>query len=113
MEEIRVVVKNVGEKPKVVTIKNEWEEFSKIVDGYLETVPYWPEPISRQVHMYCNEKGKLRGLDVNINLFPYDMIVGNIFFSRVNDDGETVSITDQDIEDIEEAYGWIIEREEN
>ena len=108
-KEIRVVIKNVAEEPFVKTIPNELEEFQKIVGGYIEVVPYNPKPMAKEITTLANEEGKLEGLEPNLILLPYDIVVGNVFFTRTDfSTGEFVTLTDTDIEQIAEAYGWKI-----
>lgn len=106
MDKIKVLVKRVGENPEVISIENHYKEMQKLVGGYMQLVPYYPEPVSKEVACFCNEEGKLEGLEPNYSI-PGDIIVGDVFFSRTDAEGDQVSLTDKDIQDIEKAYGWV------
>lgn len=103
MDKIKVMVKKVGENPEVVYIENDFREMQKLVGGYMERVPFWPQPISRNVDLMCNEEGKMIGLEPNFAI-PGDVIMGDVFFSR-HEGEDTVSLTDQDVQDILSVYG--------
>lgn len=84
-DRIRVIIKRPGEKHgHLASIKNTLENFQKIVGGYIEAVPYWPDTV-----IIVNEEGKLKGLKPNFYMgaFPYgDLIVGTAIVCGV--DGE-------------------------
>jgi hypothetical protein len=63
------------------------ENFQKIVDGYIEVVPFLPDTV-----IICNEEGKLRGMKPNFYLgsFPYgDLIMGTVIVCGVDGDEMT------------------------
>lgn len=93
-DELRILLKKVGQAPSIEVIKNTLEEKQKIVDGLIEVVPY------KDVLIICNEEGKLLNQKPNI-LFDYDYIAGDCFF--VGDDyenGDFKSLTKEQIVDI-------------
>lgn len=82
---MRIVVKKVGEMPRVKHIENDIEAFKEIVGGYIEIVQISNNPFNRlyKVICVCNEEGKLMGLPGNF-FFGGDLIVGDVFFCAVN-----------------------------
>jgi hypothetical protein len=64
------------------------EELQKIVGGYIETVPYFNTYEGERAVAFCNEKGKLHNLPLNITATALwmrqvqgaiaDALVGNI-----------------------------------
>lgn len=93
-DELRILLKKVGQAPSIEVIKNTLEEKQKIVDGLIEVVPY------KDVLIICNEDGKILNQKPNI-LFDYDYIAGDCFF--VGDDyenGDFKSLNQEQITDI-------------
>ena len=78
-----------------------------MVGGYIELVPntYFDK---KGIDVWCNEEGKFMNLKPCVALAHqgkiFDIVVGNIVFTRCNDEGETVSLTDEDIEYINNWY---------
>lgn len=108
---IRVVVKKVLEQATVQYIENDYKAMQELVGGTVQIVPYWPSPLTYPISMYCNEEGKHLKLVPHFQI-PGDTIVGNVFFSRTDSEGDMVSITDLDIAAIEKAYGWRVNLEQ-
>jgi len=81
-----------------------YELLSGAVQGYIECVAL----PSLGVDMWINEEGKILQLPQNpkgnalwMNEYGMtDFIAGNIVFTQVNDEGETVGLTDEQIEQI-------------
>lgn len=84
-----------------------YEFLRNAVGGYLQLVPntYFDE---KGIDLWCNEEGKLNDLPCCAALVSenkvFDIVVGNIVFTRANDMGETVSLTDEDIDYIKDWY---------
>ena len=95
MDEVRIVMKKVGEEPQVMKIKNTLEEKQKLVGGLIEIVPY---PLDdEELLIVCNEEGKLLGQKPNA-VFDLDYIAGDFFV--IGDDyknGDFKSVTDKQI----------------
>ncbi len=72
-DEIKAIIKEPGQAPREITIKNELKEFQYIVDGYIE--PYDFVCDKETVLLICNEEGKIQNLPVNFPLWN-DVIVG-------------------------------------
>lgn len=95
----KVLVYNVGKAPVEKEVRG-LEDMQKIVKGYIQYVDLGAISGIKELNgydLYCNEEGKLDGLEPNL-LFVNDIVVGNVFISKANEEGETISLTDQDIE---------------
>ena len=76
------------------------EDFQKVVGGWIEGIS-----INEHLTMYCNEEGKILGLPVNHlatyfvkNLRPFnDFICGDVVFSKINEEGEEISLSLDDM----------------
>ena len=88
---IRVLVARVGAGPVVESIENTLPAAQRLVGGYVESIS-----LGEGVSLMCNEEGKLRGLMPNLRL-PGDLIRGDVFITRTNENGDHVSLTDGDI----------------
>lgn len=95
-EKITVAIKKVDEAVDFVEINNTLEAYQAIVDGYIEMVG-----IGDDIYMVCDEEGKLKGKAFNFELNG-DYIVGDVFFVRVDDEGDFTSLDENDIYDIED-----------
>ena len=94
-EDLKIVLKKVGEEPEVMNIENTLEAKQKLVDGWIEVVS-----VTEDILLVCNEEGKLDNLPPNL-LFDYDYIAGDCFF--IGDDyenGDFKSLTDEQIEEV-------------
>ena len=73
----------------------------------------------RNIDVWCNENGKFEGLETTILLAYndkiYDNVVGNVVFTK-NKDGETIGLTDEDIDYIKNKFmdnGYFIDLKNN
>ena len=70
-------------------------DFQHLVDGYIEACA--PAELRGQgIELLCNEEGLLRGLDCNVNLFPF-FFVGTLVMVGFEGDRFT-SLTDKQID---------------
>lgn len=90
---------------KVAKADDSYNFLRDTVEGYIERVPL---DSLGEIDMWCNEEGKLIGLDPSIVLMhknrAYDVVVGNVVFTRHDGEGETISLTDKDIEFIKKKF---------
>ena len=93
---IKVVVKQVDEQPKVKVINNTLEALREIVGGCIEMVPVlFP---ANRLYMVRNDTGKLDGLLFNFfEPLRNDIIVGNVFFTACNSEGDLIDLSDEQI----------------
>jgi len=99
---IRVVVADVMKRAEVREIECDLEGLQAALGGYVELFAKMPDGTD----WWCNETGRLDGLPLNrIVLDGYDATVpgafdihGPILVTNADDDGETVGLTDQQVE---------------
>jgi len=79
------------------------------VDGWIECVQ-----LKDGIDMWCNEEGKIIGLDANRSatyLFwevygvGTDVIAGNVVLTSSNEDGDTVGLTDKQLDSLRPFFG--------
>jgi Domain of unknown function (DUF3846) len=92
-DQIQVVIIEPSKKPYKKTIANELSAFNDIVDGYIENV-FIGEKKNKKFGIVVNEEGKLRELPVNRIIVGYDVLVGSMFITAYNYEGDNVSLTD-------------------
>jgi hypothetical protein len=97
---VKILVVAPLEKPYVKEIENSLKAMQDIVGGYIESVGLEDEDY---VSIICNEEGKLDGLPPNRRFYD-DIICGTFFISRIDDEGETISLTDEDIQKYTEQF---------
>jgi len=92
---ITVIIKNPGVEPFVYEMQNGLDNLQKMVGGFIEApmvgvadVPY--------ASLFCNEEGKLLGLEPNIRFYD-DYIVGPVVVAGGDEEGETISLTPEQI----------------
>ena len=84
-----------------------YEVSRDFIGGYLELVAM-PDLNEHDIDMFCDEEGKLKGLKPTIILVNgrmyLDTIVGNVVFSKHDDEGNTISLDDEDIKLIRDKF---------
>lgn len=102
MSKIQVMVKNVGEPPKVETIESDYKAMQAVVGGLFDCVR-----LPNNIDMWVNDEGLILDLPLNLRMYYqgelYNMICGNAFFASTNDEGDTVALNDEQIEFIQKA----------
>ena len=93
---------------KTAEYEDSYEFIRENVDGFIEhvTIPMFDE---KGIDVWVNEEGKFRE-----DLFPsavmtfkgkiYDYLIGNLVFTRCGKDGETVSLTEEDVKFIKKSF---------
>lgn len=95
MNKITIAVKEPAKPWRKQEAENTLETFQKIVGGYIELCLYGPNGVL----IFGNEEGKLLGMVPNIEL-PNDTIVGTVFAVRSNDEGDFISLYDEDFDSL-------------
>ena len=98
---MKIIVKKVDENAEIVSVeKLEYEDMKNLVGGYIEVLN-----VRDDIDMWLNEEGKLIPLPTNLYLCSalhegkiLDTIQGDIFFTSVNEDGETIGLNDEQID---------------
>jgi hypothetical protein len=90
---IKVIKVPVDRDPMVVEIQPTLADMSQLVGGYIEIVS-----VGDGLDLCLNEEGKLLGLPMNFSIFGgQDVVAGDCFFLRHDEEGEAASVTDDDI----------------
>ena len=105
-ETITAWVIEPGREPEQREIRNELEEFQRLVGGYIEPIfPYEEmEDDGKDVVMFCNEEGKLNGLEPNFS-YHGDMIVGTVVI--VGTEGEDITDCPLNEDELKAMLPWI------
>ena len=90
-DKILVVEIKPGEHPKTSYLGTSLNDLQNAVGGYIELAS-----MGDGCHILCNEEGKLRGLEPN-RIYGNDVIVGVMYITRVDDEGDFVSLSDEDV----------------
>ncbi len=99
MKEIKIIVIENGKFPEVKEVTDNLEIYREIVGGNIECLT-----LSNGLIIICNEEGKLLGLPVNkvqleeVSYCFGDCIHGNYFLARCDEEGEFISVTQEDID---------------
>ena len=95
---MKFAVKKVGQPLEVVDLPDKYETFKDAVGGYIEAVY-----LNRGVVLWCNEEGKLIGLETNF-IIPDTMtsIEGDVIFSADDGEGGNKDLIPEQIEYIRE-----------
>ena len=106
MAEIRVLLVEPGEKPRMVTIEHTLENLQQLVDGYIQAVYPWDDPVA----LICDEDGIANGKPLNRALLdedgnPYDIIKGTFFICGLGKE-DFDSISDELAEKFTERFRW-------
>ena len=97
-EKIKVISVEVGKNPVVKEIYNTLKAKQQEVGGLIQCIPtYFSNNIPYD--FILNDEGKLMGLTPNRYIFDeQDVIAGNFLISKANEEGEFVSLTDEECE---------------
>ena len=99
MSEIVIGVKAPGKQVEGLNTTGDLKELQSIVGGWLECIPF-----EKGMWLWCNEEGKLIGLESNFWYYG-DVIVGTVFFSRSDGEGGMASLTKEDIKYLQNLLG--------
>lgn len=92
MSKIKIGFKEAGKDLVFKEIECNLKKLQDLVGGLIEFVPTGIEGLDAII----NEEGKLNGLLPNLRLGDSDVICGNVIFSRIDDEGENISINSDD-----------------
>ena len=84
----------------IIEMENSLESEQKFVGGHIEVIS-----IGNEIDLVCNEEGKINCLQPTVAWIEegkiIDIICGDCFLCRHNEEGDFVSIKDEDIEYIQ------------
>lgn len=89
---IRVLKVEPSKHPEEFMLENALEAMQEAVGGYIDIVS-----LEGGVCILLNDEGKLIGLEGNRRI-GNDIIVGNFYVCGSNDEGDLVSLTDEEME---------------
>lgn len=98
MNKLRVVLVKPGQEPIETEIDDSLAGMQAAVGGYIETVSLLGGAV-----LVCNEEGKLQGLQANRRL-GHDVICGDFFVTASNDEGDFVSLSDEQVASAKELF---------
>jgi hypothetical protein len=104
MGKTRIIYLKADEEEAKVTYKeNDYKEGQALVKGNLEVVS-----LGDNIVLWINEEGKLNGLTTNFNLIHQgkvaDVVVGDVYFTGRDYEGDEASLTDEQIGSIEKMF---------
>ena len=104
--EIKVIILEAENDEAIIVEKWEHslENLQQFVGGYIEAVR-----VTDSITLWINEEGKLEGLEPNFHLcrmngMPYDLVVGDVLIAGTDEEGNTVSLTDDEIKEVQERF---------
>ena len=93
---IKGIIVRPGKTPEVIEFPEGYKELQRLVEGNFE-MPY----LFDDVDIVVNEEGKFNGSDPNRLLYYkgqlIDILFGNILIVDANDEGETISLSEDKI----------------
>ncbi|MDK2919527.1 MAG: hypothetical protein PWQ37_2260, partial [Candidatus Petromonas sp.] len=95
---MRVLIVEPHKEPYEKDIEKNLKSMQEIVDGLIE-----PVYLDENTAIICNEEGKLMGLEGNRRV-GRDIIAGTFFIAGMNDEGEFVSLTDEQLKACKERF---------
>ena len=102
---IKVLIVEPNKEPILHLIKNDLDTLQEIVGGLIEIVS-----LPNGIDIILNEEGKITGLPFN-RMLPKeffeteDVLCGNLILASCNEEtGETISLTDEQIEKDKEIF---------
>ncbi|MDK2798949.1 MAG: hypothetical protein PWQ70_568 [Clostridiales bacterium] len=95
---MRVLIVEPYKEPYEKDIDNSLKSMQKIVGGLIK-----PVYMDENTAIICNEEGKLMGLEGNRRV-GRDIIAGTFFIAGMNDEGEFVSLTDEQLKACKERF---------
>lgn len=97
MNKIAALGLRVNEPLKVEVIEDEYKAFQEYVGGIIEIVR-----IREDIGFICDGNGKIFNKEPNFLLNRYrDVIVGDVIFVALTEDGDTVSMTKEQMNFVE------------
>lgn len=106
-EDIRVLLVEPMQKPRLVTVEHTLENLQKLVDGYIQAVYPWEDPVA----VICDEDGIANGKPLNRLLVdeedkPYDILKGTFFICGLGGEEDFISISDELAEKYTQKFQW-------
>lgn len=105
-EQIRVLLVEPGEKPRLVSVEHTLENLQELVGGYIEAVYPWEDPVG----VVCDSEGLFKEYPPNRLLMdedgePYDVLKGTFFIAGLGKE-DFISISDEMAKKYTERFYW-------
>ena len=98
MKKITIVVFPVTGEAEIKEISDDLYTMQELVGGgYVEAVYH------EGYTLWCNEDGMSKGFPLNRFVGPH-AILGNFFVSKDDDEGDMVSLTSEDVEEVKRLF---------
>jgi hypothetical protein len=95
---VTILAFRVGRAPAVEQLADGLEAIQAFVGGLFQAVPFTADACGRaMLDMCCNEEGKLEGLAANRRFGAADTIHGDFYVSKTDSNGESASLTPEDV----------------
>lgn len=100
-----IIIEAENRKFKIVNnFEHSLDNLQAVVGGYIEAVR-----VDDSITIWVNEEGKLQGLAPNFMLLDssnraYDLIAGNVIITGTDEEGNSVSLTDSEIEIVKSKF---------
>ncbi|MDT8716043.1 DUF3846 domain-containing protein [Clostridium sp. 19966] len=95
---MRVLIVPPKARPYAAEIESGLEPMQELVGGSIEMVD-----LDDKTSLVCNEEGKIQGLEGNRRI-GRDIIAGTFFLCGFNEEGESVSLSDEQISKYYERF---------
>lgn len=106
---VKVIAYRAGQEPVVEDIPDTLEAMQELVGGYIEGLTIEHTPDGEGLQIICNETGKLNGLTPVAFVPKYqDVICGDFLVSRHDNEGETVDVTEADVQKAREMIRGVL-----
>ena len=108
-EKIKVLVLE-NDELKEKEIDNDLKSLQNEVGGYIE-IPYLSQRLTdKGINLIINEEGKIQGLEKQLYVIDdkgniLDIIYGNCLFTSRNEDGDTVGLSQEQIDFLKNELG--------
>ena len=105
-EDIRVLLVEPGEKPRLVTVEHTLKNLQALVGGYIQAVYPWDDPVA----VVCDDDGITNGKQLNRLLMddagtPHDVLKGAFFICGLGEE-DFCSISDELAEKYTDRFRW-------
>ena len=105
-DNIRVLLVEPGETPRLVTVEHTLENLQALVGGYIQAVYPWNDPVA----VVCDDDGIANSKPLNRLLMddegtPYDVLKGAFFICGLGEE-DFCSISDELAEKYAERFRW-------
>lgn len=97
-KQMKILIVEPNKEPYESFLDNKLKAMQRIVDGYIEVVK-----LDKDTALVCNEEGKLIGLEGNRRV-NQDVIAGTFFIVGDNNEGEFISLTEEQISKYQEKF---------